>query len=74
MKIVIASDKAGFELKEKVKAYLQAKGREIQDVGLTDPQGYLSFFAASDNLCKKITAGEAERGNIDLRYRRGHVH
>lgn len=33
MKIAIGSDHAGFELKEKIKAYLQKKGFEIKDFG-----------------------------------------
>jgi len=62
MKIVIASDKAGFELKEKVKAYLTGKGYELEDVGLTDPEGYMPFYTASDNLCKRIQSGEVTQG------------
>ena len=62
MKIVIASDKAGFELKETVKEHLKGKGWEWVDVGLTEPQGYMAFYTASDHLCRKIQAGEAERG------------
>jgi ribose 5-phosphate isomerase B len=62
MKVIVASDKAGFELKEKVKANLAGKGWDVDDVGLADAQGYMSFFVASDNLCRKIQAGEAERG------------
>ena len=33
MKIAIASDHAGYELKVKVKAYLESKGYEIKDFG-----------------------------------------
>ena len=33
MKIAIGADHAGFELKEKVKAYLQKKGVEVKDFG-----------------------------------------
>lgn len=33
MKIAIGSDHAGFELKEKLKAYLQKKGVELKDFG-----------------------------------------
>lgn len=33
MKIAIGSDHAGFELKEKIKTYLQKKGFEIKDFG-----------------------------------------
>lgn len=33
MKIAIGSDHAGFQLKEKLKSYLQSKGMEIKDFG-----------------------------------------
>ena len=33
MKIYLATDHAGFELKEKLKGYLQSKGYEIEDFG-----------------------------------------
>jgi ribose 5-phosphate isomerase B len=33
MKLVIASDHAGFELKEQVRAYLTREGHEILDLG-----------------------------------------
>ena len=38
MKIGIASDHAGFEMKEIVKAYLQEKGFEVQDFGTHSPE------------------------------------
>jgi ribose 5-phosphate isomerase RpiB len=53
MKILIARDKAGFELKERVKENLQGKGREVEDVGLTDPQGYMTYI-----LRRTTSAGE----------------
>ncbi len=62
MKVIIASDKAGFELKEKVKANLLGKGWDVEDVGLADAQGYMPYFTASDMVCRKILAGEAKRG------------
>lgn len=41
-KIVLASDHAGFRLKEEIKAYLEEKGIETQDVGTdsTEPVDY----------------------------------
>jgi len=41
-KVVLASDHAGFHLKEEIKAYLQEKGIEAEDVGThsTDPVDY----------------------------------
>jgi len=37
MKLVLASDHAGFELKEKIKAYLQLQGRAVDDCGAYSP-------------------------------------
>ena len=62
MKLAIASDKAGFNLKQEVVEYLKNQGHEVIDVGLQNADGYMSFFNASDNLAKKITASEVERG------------
>ncbi|TSC89604.1 MAG: ribose 5-phosphate isomerase B [Parcubacteria group bacterium Gr01-1014_3] len=36
MKIYLAADHAGFELKEKVKKFLQEKGHEVQDFGASE--------------------------------------
>ena len=33
MKIAMASDHAGFSLKEEIKAYLQSQGHEVLDFG-----------------------------------------
>ena len=32
MKLAVGSDQAGYELKEKVKAYLLEKGHEVEDL------------------------------------------
>ena len=59
-KIVIASDHAGFQLKEKIVKYLTNKGLEILDVGTFDDQ-------ASDypDFAHKM-AEEIECGNFDF--------
>jgi ribose 5-phosphate isomerase B len=45
MKIAIASDHAGFPLKEEVRDYVRKLGHEIQDLGAynTDPSDYADF-------------------------------
>jgi ribose 5-phosphate isomerase B len=45
MKIAIGSDHAGFELKEKLKAYMQKKGFDLKDYGTysTDRADYPDF-------------------------------
>ena len=38
MKLAVGSDKAGYELKEQVKAYLCKNGHEVEDLGTENPQ------------------------------------
>ena len=62
MKLVIASDHAGFELKEEVRAYLTRAGHEILDLGAykVEPQDDYPDFA--ERVGEAIHAGEAPRG------------
>jgi ribose 5-phosphate isomerase B len=62
VKLVIASDHAGFSLKEEVRAYLTKGGHEIVDLGAfkCDPQDDYPDFA--ERVGEAIRAGEAPRG------------
>jgi ribose 5-phosphate isomerase B len=62
MKLVIASDHAGFELKEEVRAYLMRAGHEILDLGAykVEPQDDYPDFA--ERVGDALIAGEAPRG------------
>jgi ribose 5-phosphate isomerase B len=62
VKLVIASDHAGFSLKEEVRAYLTKGGHEILDLGafLCEPQDDYPEFA--QRVGEAIKAGEAPRG------------
>lgn len=62
MKLVIASDHAGFELKEEVRAYLTRAGHEILDLGAykVEPQDDYPDFA--ERVGDALIAGEAPRG------------
>jgi ribose 5-phosphate isomerase B len=62
MKLVIASDHAGFELKEEVRAYLTRAGHEILDLGAykVEPQDDYPDFA--ERVGEALIAGEAPRG------------
>jgi ribose 5-phosphate isomerase B len=62
MKLVIASDHAGFELKEQVRAYLTKAGHEVLDLGAykVEPQDDYPDFA--QRVGEAILAGEAPRG------------
>ena len=61
MKIAIGSDHAAFELKEAVKAKLEAEGHEMIDVGCdsTESVDYPKYGHAVGRL---VAAGDAERG------------
>ncbi|MBA3745937.1 MAG: ribose 5-phosphate isomerase B [Solirubrobacterales bacterium] len=61
MRIALASDHAGFELKEHVKAQLAAAGHDIVDVGpeTDDSVDYPTFAAPAARL---VADGNADRG------------
>lgn len=62
MKVVIASDHAGFELKEVVRKDLAAAGYEVLDLGTdspTRPDDYPDFALA---LGTALVKGQADRG------------
>ena len=63
MKIVVASDQAGYELKEAIKDYLEKKGHEVHDVGTysKEPVSYAEF---SQRAADKIVDGSCERGIV----------
>ena len=62
MKLVIASDHAGFELKEEVRAHLAKAGHDVIDLGAftCDPNDDYPDFA--QRVGEAIHAGEAPRG------------
>jgi RpiB/LacA/LacB family sugar-phosphate isomerase len=61
--IALAADHAGFELKEKMALYLEAKGFEVMDLGTHDqePVDYPDFARA---IAKVLQEEKAERGII----------
>ena len=60
-RIVMGSDHAGYNLKMKVKAHLEARGFEVMDVG-THTTESCNYTVYADALCKAIAAGEADLG------------
>jgi ribose 5-phosphate isomerase B len=60
-RIPIASDHAGFELKEKLKRQLAALGFDVQDLGTTSeaPADYADF---AHPLADEVSSGEVKRG------------
>lgn len=63
MRVAIASDHAGYELKERLKRALAELGHDVIDVGTdsTDPVDYPDFcFPAAE----RVARGEADRGIV----------
>lgn len=59
--LVLASDHAGFPLKEEIKAYLDTKGVEYIDCG-TDTPDSVDYAQFAQKACLKVTSGEADLG------------
>jgi len=61
MRIALAADHAGFELKERMAAHLKGAGFEVMDLGTGDeePVDYPDFALA---IGKALREGRAERG------------
>lgn len=60
-RILIASDHAGFELKEKLEAELKAMGYGVDDLGPSSDAS-VDYADYAHPLAKRISDGEAERG------------
>jgi ribose 5-phosphate isomerase B len=61
MKLAIASDHAGFEMKEELRPWLEKKGYVMTDLGAHDsaPSDYPDFAEA---IARALLAGRADRG------------
>ncbi len=60
-RIPIASDHAGFEMKEKLKARLTAMGYDVHDLGTNSPAS-TDYPDYAHPLAKEIESGAAKRG------------
>ena len=60
-KLLIASDHAGFDLKEKLKNYLGKKGIAVKDLG-TYSKERCDYPVFAYNLAKDISSGKSKRG------------
>ena len=58
--IVIASDHAGYPLKEEIKAHLDEKKIEYIDAGCYSPERY-DYALSAQKACDMVVAGEAEK-------------
>lgn len=61
MKIAMASDHAGFELKEAVKRWLVAEGHQVEDVG-THSDESVDYPPLAADAAVRVATGEAQMG------------
>ena len=61
MKLVLASDHGGYDLKEEIKKHLEGKGYEIEDIGTynKDSVDYPKYGRAAAEM---VAAGKADKG------------
>jgi len=59
--ILIASDHAGFELKEKLEAWLREMGYDVSDLG-TDSDASTDYADYAHPLAQRVSDGVADRG------------
>jgi len=60
-KILIASDHAGFELKEKLEARLRALGFDVEDLGADSTQS-TDYADYAHPLARQVSEGKVKRG------------
>ena len=60
-KIIMGSDHAGYNLKQKVKAHLEARGIEVIDMGTDAPES-CNYTVFAHALCEAVTGGVAPLG------------
>jgi ribose 5-phosphate isomerase B len=61
MKIALASDHAGFELKQKVLRYLAEKGIEVEDLGPDNP-GVVDYPDYAAKVARRVAGAHADMG------------
>ena len=73
LKIGIASDHAGFELKATVKAYLESEGAEVMDFG-TNSSESCDYPDFAHPLASAVEEGQMSVWRCHLRYSQRHLH
>ncbi len=59
--IAVASDHAGYELKEKIKAYLIDNGFAVEDFGTNSTES-CDYPVFAKKLCQAVQSGKCEKG------------
>lgn len=63
MKIAVASDHGGYQLKEEIKNYLEGRGIEVLDLG-TDSEESVDYPQYGHACAEAVADGRAERGIV----------
>jgi ribose 5-phosphate isomerase B len=61
MRIALAADHAGYQLKDELAAWLREAGHEVLDLGTNGPES-VDYPEYGAKLARAVGAGEAERG------------
>ncbi len=64
MKLALASDHAGFSLKDHLVRYLQHRGHEVIDLGVESEQVRADYPDAAAAVAEAVLGGQAERGLV----------
>ena len=62
MKIAVASDHAGFEMKEDIRNYLSELGHEVEDCGAYSGEKSVDYPDWGIKAAEKVASGRADRG------------
>ena len=62
MRVVIGSDHAGFDQKERIKAHLAEKGHDVADVGTGSADDSVDYPDFAIKAARMVASGEAELG------------
>jgi ribose 5-phosphate isomerase B len=63
MKIAIGSDHAGFQYKERIKAFLTERGETVQDCG-TDSEDSVDYPPIMRQVALAVASGDCDRGIV----------
>jgi len=62
MRVTVASDHAGYDLKKKVVEHLLAKGFEVEEAGATSADVPYDYVEAGVKVAEDVTSGKSDRG------------
>jgi ribose 5-phosphate isomerase B len=62
MKVALASDHAGYSLKQHLADYLRKQGHEVVDLGVDTPDVPADYPDSAEAIANAVLSGQAERG------------